>query len=95
MEVEHSEKELGEMLNQLYQAQQHILFQDMVMKFFLEKTGLKEEEIILALKKMIARQWLVCDGVKRKFFLRPNYVQNFPVIVSSAGLEYLEQQGLK
>jgi hypothetical protein len=44
---------------------------------------------------MIQRNWLVADGVKEKFFLRPGYVMSFPVVISSAGLEYLEQQGLK
>lgn len=95
MEQDFNEKHLEKMLQELYKAQKHILFQEMMMQIFAEQTGLKEEQIITVLKKMIQRNWLVADGVKEKFFLRPGYVMSFPVVISSAGLEYLEQQGLK
>lgn len=95
MEIDFNEKYLEKMLQELYRAQQHILFQDMVLQIFAEQNGLKEEQIITVLKKMIQRKWLVADGVKEKLFLRPGYVMNFPVVISSAGLEYLEQRGLK
>lgn len=95
MEIDFNEKHLAKMLQELYKAQQHILFQDMVMQIFAEQNGLREEQIITVLKKMIQRKWLVVDGVKEKLLLRPGYVMNFPVVISRAGLEYLEQQGLK
>lgn len=95
MELDFNEKYMEKMLHELYKAQQHILFQEMMMQIFAERTGLQEEQIIALLKKMIERKWLVIDGVKERFFLRPGYVMNFPVVISSAGLEYLEQRGLK
>ena len=86
--------DIDELLLKLYQAQKQVLFQELMMQIFIEQTGLDEESVITVLKKMIRQGWLVCDAVKEKFFLRPNYVLSFPVVVSKKGLEHLRAKGL-
>ncbi|MBO8137610.1 MAG: hypothetical protein H0Z40_05685 [Desulfotomaculum sp.] len=95
MQVNLNDKEtLGRLLAELYQAQKSILFQEMVIQIFMERTGLSEEQVITMLQKMLDEGWLVVGGSKPKFFLRPGYVASFPVVVSRKGLQYLREMGL-
>ncbi|MBM7854823.1 hypothetical protein JOC37_001201 [Desulfohalotomaculum tongense] len=86
-------EKLGQLLAELYQAQKQILFQEMVMQIFMERTGLTEEQVITMLKRMLQEGWLVAGGCKPKFFLRPGYVASFPVVVSRKGIDFLKEKG--
>lgn len=88
------EEQLGKLLLELYNSQKQILLQEMMIEIFMEQTKLTEEQVIIVLKSMLERGWLVAGGIKPKMFLRPKYVLAFPVVISSKGLEYLESKGL-
>ncbi|WP_031515997.1 hypothetical protein [Desulfofalx alkaliphila] len=87
-----NEEVLVKLLADLYYAQKHILFQEMVIEKFMERVGLSEEETIAVLKKMVENKWLVTHGFKPKFFLRPGFVSSFPVVVSKTGLKLLKTE---
>jgi hypothetical protein len=89
----YNEEELGKLLLELYDAQKQILFQEMIITKFIERTNLMEDQVINVLKAMLERGWLVAGGIKPKMFLRPGYVLSFPVVVSSKGLDYLKDKG--
>ena len=82
------------LLAYLYIAQQHSFFGDLAMGKLLQKLDISNEELIDFLKECIEKDWLSVKNFNAKYFLRPECVIDFPIIISSGGIKYLNENNL-
>ncbi|WP_066632747.1 hypothetical protein [Desulfolucanica intricata] len=78
----------------LYIAQQHSFFGDLVMEKLLNKLKISEDDLIKLFKECIEQGWLSVNNFNAGHFLRPGRITNFPVIISSRGINYLKENNL-
>ncbi|MHB8156176.1 MAG: hypothetical protein ACYDEQ_02070 [Desulfocucumaceae bacterium] len=84
-----NDERLKKCLDQIYQIQMSNCFPEEIMPRAMEKLGINEASAIELLKSFISLGWISVGNIRPGFFLRPGYVSNFPVIVSSAGMEMI------
>ena len=82
------------LLAYLYIAQQHSFFGDLAMGKLLQKLDISDVELIDFLKECIEKGWLSVKNFNARYFLRPECVVDFPVIISSDGIKYLNENNL-
>ena len=83
-----------ELLAYLYIAQQHSFFGDMAMGKLLQKLDITNVELIDFLKECIEKGWLSVKNFNARYFLRLECVVDFPIIISSDGIKYLNESNL-
>lgn len=81
------EERLKKCLAQIYKIQVSNCFPEDVMPQAMEALDLDEEEAIDLLVSLIRLGWISIGNIRPKFFLRPGYVNCFPVVVSASGIE--------
>lgn len=89
--VELDEERLKKCLAQIYQIQASNCLSDEIVPRVMEKMKLDEGGAIDLIRSFIRLGWIITGNVREKFFLRPGYVQSFPVIISARGLEKIKQ----
>ncbi|ACV64235.1 hypothetical protein Dtox_3518 [Desulfofarcimen acetoxidans DSM 771] len=82
------------LLAYLYIAQQHSFFGDLAMGKLLQKLDISNNELIAFLKECIDMDWLSVKNFNARYFLRPECVADFPVIISSTGIKHINENNL-
>ncbi|MFZ5647402.1 MAG: hypothetical protein ACOY30_07250 [Bacillota bacterium] len=81
------EERLKKCLAQIYKIQLSNCLPDDVMPQAMKTLHLDEEGAIDLLSSLIRLGWINTGNIRPRFFLRPGYVNCFPVVVSAAGIE--------
>jgi len=77
-------------LKEMYNAQMASFFPDDAMPRVMDKLELSEEEAMNYVKYFLEKGFLKKPAHKLSFFLRPGYIQSFPVTLTSRGLALLK-----
>lgn len=78
-------------LQTIEDVRQEAYFQDEVMEPVMLSLDISEQEAIQALEFCLQQGWLLNYAPGNEFFLRPGYVEAFPVILSEAGRQVLKK----
>ncbi|MFZ5650694.1 MAG: hypothetical protein ACOY4I_07565 [Bacillota bacterium] len=90
--VDLDEERLKKCLAQIYKIQISNCFPEDVMPLAMKTLNLDEEGAIDLLGSLIRLGWISTGNIRPKFFLRPGYVNCFPVVVSASGIDKISGQ---
>lgn len=88
----HDVQELSRLVLQTIEdVRQEAYFQDEVMEPIMLSLDISEQEAIQALEFCLQQGWLLNHAPGDEFFLRPGYVEAFPLRLSEAGRQVIEK----
>lgn len=93
--IDLEEEKCLSVLSEMYNAQMESFFPDDALPKVMDKLELSEEEAIKYVKYFLEKDYLKVSAYKPAYFLRPGYIQNFPVTLTSKALSWLKSKGRK
>lgn len=86
---------LEKILRELYEAQKCTFFLEDAMGRVIDKLGLSEEEAIQIARVLADNNYITTKSFLPATFLRPNFIRNFPVVLSAKAIALLKSKDEK
>ncbi|MBF7083137.1 hypothetical protein IT084_09145 [Desulfallas sp. Bu1-1] len=83
---------LEKILRELYTAQKCTFFLENAMGRVIDKLGLSEEEAIEIARALMEKNYIATKSFLPATFLRPNFIRNFPVVLSAKAIAFLKSK---
>lgn len=90
--ISFKEERCFKVLVELYNAQMCSFFPDDAMPRVMDKLGFSEDEMIQYVRYFLEKKYLRVSAYKPSYFLRPGYIQNFPVTLTSSALTWIKSK---
>ncbi|KAF1085380.1 hypothetical protein SPSYN_01516 [Sporotomaculum syntrophicum] len=83
---------LTRLLYELYSAQQCSFFMEDAMKKTMDRYCLSEQQAIELARLLMKEELISTKGFLPSVFLRPQYIHNFPIVLSAKAIKLLRKK---
>ncbi len=82
---------ITKLLRELYTAQQCSFFMEDAMKKIMDRYYLSEHQAIELARLLMKEELITTKGFLPDVFLRPQYIHNFPIVLSAKAIKLLRE----